>query len=215
MSRWLARALQQTQSLACAPIAPLAPKGPASGAIGANGTNGTAPEAPVQPVRPVGSKSPDPAPLAPLVPKDCVPGAIGANGANGTAPEIYIAERQAIAEIEGNVPPLYSTLFARLQTIRPEGARLSDWRQAIDDAGAFLDSHGHAAASLGWHPDNVFGAGGLLWSLRGATVSSLQATAAILSDGRVIHRSAGCLATGIEHHQAETNKERHGAISWN
>jgi hypothetical protein len=87
-------------------------------------------------------------------------------------PAACAAGRQVITEIEGGVPPVFSLAFAAFQVIRPEGYTLSHWRKAIDDAGCFLDSHGHQAAALGWTAGDIFATDGLAWGLQGATVTS-------------------------------------------
>ena len=61
----------------------------------------------------------------------------------------------------------------------------------MDDAGRFLDRHGHDAAALGWLAADLFSADGLAWVLKGAAVVNLTATAATLSDGRVFRWSDG------------------------
>ena len=98
--------------------------------------------------------------------------------------EAETLERQAIAEVEGGVPAVYSAAFARLQLTPPPGLSVEKWLQAVDDAGRFLDQHGAQAAVLGWSVVGVFGASGLVRFLRGASVVSLSASTATLSDGR-------------------------------
>lgn len=97
-----------------------------------------------------------------------------------------VDERQAIAELEGGVPPLYSAGFARLQLTPPPGLSVPQWLQAVDDAGRFLDAFGQRAQSMGWQADDLFRPGGLVQTLEGAHVTKLTATSAYLSDGRSV-----------------------------
>jgi hypothetical protein len=122
------------------------------------------------------------------VPKGRSSEAFGTIGTNGTAPEIEILERQAIAEVEGGVPPVYSAGFARLQLTPPPGLSIPRWLQAVDDAGRFLDAFGHKAQAMGWRSDDLFRADGLVLALRGHHVVKLTAATAILSEGRTFER---------------------------
>ncbi len=97
-------------------------------------------------------------------------------------------ERQAIAEINGGVPPLYSAGFARLQLTPPPGLSVPRWLQAVDDAGRFLDAFGQPAQALGWRADDLFRPDGLVPALQGAYVTKLTSTTAVLSDGRSVNR---------------------------
>jgi hypothetical protein len=97
-------------------------------------------------------------------------------------------ERQAIAEINGGVPPLYSAGFARLQLTPPSGLSVARWLQAVDDAGRFLDAFGQQARAIGWRADDLFQADGLVRSLQGAHVTKITSTTAVLSDGRTFKR---------------------------
>jgi hypothetical protein len=127
----------------------------------------------------------------PFVPKAPETRPIGTIGINGTGPENDISERQAIAEIEGGVPPIFSLAFAAFQIGCPVGRSVEGWQRAVDDAGRFIDRHGHEAAALGWLAADLFAADGLAWVLEGAAVVNLTATAAMLSDGRVFTRGDG------------------------
>jgi hypothetical protein len=93
-------------------------------------------------------------------------------------------ERQAIAEMEGGVSPLYSAGFARLQLTPPPGLSVPRWLQAVDDAGRFLDAFGQQAQAMGWPEDALFGSGGLIQTLQGAHVTKITSTTAVLSDSR-------------------------------
>jgi hypothetical protein len=99
-----------------------------------------------------------------------------------------LEERQAIAEIEGGIPPLYSAGFARLQLTPPPGLSVLRWLQAVDDAGRFLDAFGEPAQALGWRADDLFQSDGLMLALQGAHVTKLTSTKAVLSDGRSVTR---------------------------
>lgn len=94
--------------------------------------------------------------------------------------EAQVLERQAIAEIDGGIPPVYSHAFARLQIVRPPGLDDMRWGQMIDDAAVFLDVFGREAERLRWTSDNLFGPGGLLATLNGRAVASLSSRNAIL-----------------------------------
>jgi hypothetical protein len=97
-------------------------------------------------------------------------------------------ERQAIVEIEGGIPPLYSAGFARLQLTPPPGLSVPRWLQAVDDAGRFLDAFGQQAQAMGWRSDDLFQADGLVRALQGARVTKLTSTMAVISDDRTFKR---------------------------
>jgi hypothetical protein len=82
----------------------------------------------------------------------------------------------------------------------PGMVRPDRWRQAIIDAGRFLDQWGAQAAALGWSTLNVFGAhpthpvervdcAGLVWSLRDDELL------AITADTARIRRQSGAILT--------------------
>jgi hypothetical protein len=81
--------------------------------------------------------------------------------------EVEIEERRAMAM--GGVPEAYLDGWARLQVQRPVAVSEDEWRQAIIDAGLFLDRFGDHAVELGWTPGDLFDApcdsspGGLVW----------------------------------------------------
>jgi hypothetical protein len=107
----------------------------------------------------------------------------------GSVPECPDAdERRAIAEIEGGIPPLYSAGFARLQLTLSLGLSVPQWRQAVNDAGRFLDAFGRQAQAMGWRDDDLFGPNGLVQTLAGAYVTKITSTTAVLSDGRTFKR---------------------------
>ena len=56
--------------------------------------------------------------------------------------EAETLERQAIAEIDGGVPAVFSGGFARLQLTPPSGLSVQQWLLAVDDVGRFLDVFG-------------------------------------------------------------------------
>jgi hypothetical protein len=97
-------------------------------------------------------------------------------------------ERQAVAEIEGGIPALYSAGFARLQLTPQPGLSVPRWLQAVDDAGRFLDAFGQQAQAMGWQADDLFRPDGLVRTLQGARVITLTSTIAALSDGRIFKR---------------------------
>ena len=115
-----------------------------------------------------------------------VTGVMDVAGSCPTSPDLD--ERQAIAEMEGGIPPLYSAGFARLQLTPPPGLSVSRWLQAVDDAGRFLDAFGQPAQALGWRADDLFRSDGLVLALQGAHVTELTSTTAVLSDGRSVSR---------------------------
>jgi hypothetical protein len=77
------------------------------------------------------------------------------------------------------LPEPYLDAWARLQCQKPFAVSDAGWRQVIDDAGRFLDQWGKLADSFGWSPGDLFdapridGACGLVWWLRGRTVTAL------------------------------------------
>jgi hypothetical protein len=104
-----------------------------------------------------------------------------------------IEERAALAA--ESVPACYLEAWARLQCQRPPSLAESEWRQAIDDAGLFLDAWGANAAAMLWSADELFGVPhegrtGLVWQLKGRRVDAMGADQARLADGRTIKRHA-------------------------
>ena len=90
--------------------------------------------------------------------------------------EAEIEERKGMAS--DSVPEPYLDAWARFQLQCPGGVTEQAWRQAIDDAGRFLDQWGKLADSFGWTPGNLFdvprdGAMGLAWWLKGRAVTAL------------------------------------------
>jgi hypothetical protein len=93
-----------------------------------------------------------------------------------TPDPVEIEERKAMAM--ASVPERYADAWARFQSQCPSGVSEERWRQAIDDAGRFLNQWGKLADSFGWSPGDLFdvprdGATGLVWWLKGRTVSTL------------------------------------------
>lgn len=61
--------------------------------------------------------------------------------------------------VAGGIPRAWAEGFERLRAMAcPAGIRPDRWRQAIVDAGRFLDQWGGQAAALGWSTTDVFGA---------------------------------------------------------
>ena len=106
-----------------------------------------------------------------------------------------------------SVPERYLDAWARLQCQKPTRVSDAEWRQAIDDAGRFLDQWGSLAVQFGWRPSDLFdipGDGkpavpaknaqtefscGLAWFLKGERVRGLGPEHAALGDGtRVFDR---------------------------
>lgn len=114
-------------------------------------------------------------------------------------------ERSAIALVEGQVPAIYAVAFAQLQVNRPPGPPEWMWRQAINDAGLFLDEWGRRAEHLGWAPDDLFSppiegqpCGGLVWRLQGRRVAAVLITGAVVycslrrpQDGDLVREEQG------------------------
>jgi hypothetical protein len=66
------------------------------------------------------------------------------------------------------------------------------WNTFVDDAGRFLDRWGLRAVKLGWSAADLFACQwpqtGLLWSLKGQTVTDISAKTAKLSGGLTFRR---------------------------
>jgi hypothetical protein len=113
--------------------------------------------------------------------------------------QIDLAEREAIAIEMGGVPEAYAKAFAAIQAYPPANVPQERWRQFINDAGIFLDRWGQEAARHCWRSDELFGLHptapmarydrmGLLWMLRGQSVTELTDKLARLSDGLAYRR---------------------------
>jgi len=68
--------------------------------------------------------------------------------------EVEIEERKAMAM--GGVPEAYLDAWADLQVRKPMQVSDERWRQAINDAGRFLDAWGALAAGFQWAPADLF-----------------------------------------------------------
>jgi hypothetical protein len=95
-----------------------------------------------------------------------------------SAPEGEPEDRKAKAMAADSVPERYLDAWATFQLQCPGGVTEQAWRNAIDDAGRFLDQWGKLADSFGWTPGDLFdaprdGAMGLVWWLKGRTVTAL------------------------------------------
>lgn len=106
--------------------------------------------------------------------------------------QIHVEERAAMAQHCGGIPAQYAGVFGQLQVAPPAGCDSGRWRQAIDDAGRFLDGWGREAERLGWSAAEIIGPpqSSLAWALSGQHVVSLTASAATCSDGRVFDRAS-------------------------
>jgi hypothetical protein len=104
-----------------------------------------------------------------------------------------IEERAALAA--DSVPACYLDAWAGLQCQRPWSVAEHEWRQAIEDAGHFLDAWGADAATMRWTAGELFAVprngrpGGLIWHLAGERVTALGEERARLADGRTMKRS--------------------------
>jgi hypothetical protein len=91
--------------------------------------------------------------------------------------ETELEERKGMAM--AGVPEPYLDTWARLQCHPPMGAPNEEWRQAIDDAGRFLDQWGSRAVEFGWTAGDLFDVprdgkpGGLVWFLGGESVQAI------------------------------------------
>jgi hypothetical protein len=103
-----------------------------------------------------------------------------AKSAPGDAPPnpdpVEINERGGMAT--DKVPDSYLDAWARFQSQCPAVVIEERWRQAVADAGRFLNQWGKLADSFGWSSGDLFdvprdGAMGLAWWLKGRTVSAL------------------------------------------
>jgi hypothetical protein len=108
--------------------------------------------------------------------------------------QLDLVEREAIALNEGGVPAVYVAAFAAIQCRRPKGVPTERWNRFINDAGVFLDKWGGLAERLGWKDEDLFGLDrnapmarydrmGLIWLLKGQTVTGLDSDSAVLSGG--------------------------------
>jgi hypothetical protein len=100
-------------------------------------------------------------------------------------------ENAAVPPLEPDCPAEWSAGVARLGAMpRPDCVGRDRWRQAIIDAGRFLDRWGAAPAALGWTTLDLFGAhpthpierldcAGLVISLHGDEVAAITAETAL------------------------------------
>lgn len=94
------------------------------------------------------------------------------------------------------MPERYLDAWARLQCQRPAQIAEAVWRQAIDDAGRFLDQWGSMAAEFQWTAGELFDCprdgkpGGLVWVQKGKCVGALGPEYTVLGNGeRVFYRA--------------------------
>ncbi len=109
--------------------------------------------------------------------------------------QVELEERKAMAM--DSVPEPYLDRWARLQLRQPHGVAEARWRQAVNDAGLFLDRWGTRASELRWAPGNLFDAphdgkpGGLAWCLEKHRVIHLGDEFAVMNDYRAFDRTTG------------------------
>jgi hypothetical protein len=90
---------------------------------------------------------------------------------------VELEERKGMAM--DRVPEAYLDAWAQLQVQKPVAVPDAEWRQAIDDAGRFLDQWGTRAVEFQWTASDLFdvprsnGTAGLLWFIKGREVRSL------------------------------------------
>ena len=119
--------------------------------------------------------------------------------------EAEIEERKGMAA--ESVPEPYLDAFARLQCQKLITVLDNEQRQAINDAGRFLDAWGALAGEFQWSPGELFDVPrhdercGLAWFLKGETVRALGPAHAATESGRHFLRErdfdAGLLREGI------------------
>jgi hypothetical protein len=84
--------------------------------------------------------------------------------------EVEVEEPKGMAM--GGLPAAYLDAWARLQCQRPAQIAEATWRQAIDDAGRFLDQLGSLAVEFQWTPGELFDVprdgrpGGPIWFIQ-------------------------------------------------
>ena len=135
---------------------------------------------PAKVANPAKVRTPEPEALATLA-------TLAAGKAAPDPDEVEIEERKAMAM--GGVPEAYLDAWAHLQVRKPMQVSDERWRQAINDAGRFLDAWGALAAGFQWAPADLFdgpradGTSGLVWTLNGRRVSSIGPEFAGLGNG--------------------------------
>jgi hypothetical protein len=121
------------------------------------------------------------------VPNGKIRGVAGDVAAPPEPDEAQLEERKGMA-MRG-VPEPYLDAFARLQCQKPVRVSDANWRQAIDDAGKFLDAWKSLALELQWTAGELFDcpsdgkSGGLVWFQKGECVRGLGPEHAVLRDG--------------------------------
>lgn len=103
---------------------------------------------------------------------------------SGTGP-LTFDERASILEYDGGHPCRWAEPMARLECdLAPARFTEKQWRQAIDDAGRFLDGWATEADRLGIEPGDILtGPLALVWRLRGRAVVRVGSDFVLLKDG--------------------------------
>jgi hypothetical protein len=100
-----------------------------------------------------------------------------------------LAERAAIAIVDGRVPTAYADAWAAFQIRKPCDPSAADWIRAVDDIGRFLDEWAWLALDFDWQPPDIFGPSGLGWFSAGERIRALGPYHAVTTTGRVFTRA--------------------------
>jgi hypothetical protein len=96
-------------------------------------------------------------------------------------------ERAAFLEYDGGLPRPWAEAMARLECQEWPASEDARWRQAIDDAGLFLDRWREPAERLGWRPGDMLDVQtGIIWHVEGGTIDAIAREHVIVCgrDGR-------------------------------
>lgn len=107
-----------------------------------------------------------------------------------------LAEREAIAIIDGGLPPSWAAALSILErSPKPQGISAVDWRTRLDAVWRRADEHGREFAACGWTFEEVFGVGESWLQLdqRGGGWLALDARIVEINPHRIVYerRSGG------------------------